>query len=66
MLVAVEVGKCFSNRVTIYYLFNVIMQTLHISRLILVCVDILHLVDIDMLRCVFPSHRKSALSLLKN
>ena len=39
----------------LYYFINVSIQTLLISRLILVYVDILHIVNIIMLRRIFPS-----------
>ena len=44
----------------LYYFINVIIQTLHI-RFTLVYVDILHIVNIVLLRCVFSSPRKIAL-----
>ena len=39
----------------LYYFINVIIQVLHISSFILIYVDILHIVNIVMLRYVFPS-----------
>ena len=49
--------KCFFDS-QLYYFINVIIQTLHICSFILVYVDILHIVNIVMLRCVFPALEK--------
>ena len=47
--------KCLFERLTkLYYIINIIIQSLHSSSFILIYVDILHIVNIVMLRWVFP------------
>ena len=50
-------GKCFLTAYLCYFI-TVIIQTLHTSSFILVYVDILHIVNVVMLRFVFPSPEK--------
>ena len=53
-------GECF---LTVTILFHECkIQTLHISSVILVYVDILHIVNIVKLRCVPPTHKKCTLA----
>ena len=49
----------------LYYFINAVIQTLHISNFILVYVDILHIVNIVMLRCVSPAPRKKCTFVTK-
>ena len=51
---AVGGGECFFDRVTILF-HKCNNKTLHISTSILVYADVLHIVNIVILHCVFPS-----------
>ena len=62
-----EGGEMFFLTEQLYYFINVIIQTLHISSFILVQVDILHIVNIVMFRCVnYSPPLKNCSSATKN